>query len=52
MSECCSYRERVEARRSYETRELTRALYGAALVLAVVDVAMAVFIAVYLGGLK
>lgn len=48
----CSYRERVEARRAYQTQDLTRALFAAAAGLAVVDVAMAVFVAVYLGGVK
>lgn len=52
MNECCSYKNRVDERRAYETRGLTRAVYAAAAGLGIIDVAMAVFVAVYLGGLK
>lgn len=46
----CSYRERVEARRAYEMRSLTSAVYAAAACLSVVVVGMSIFIAIYIGG--
>lgn len=47
-----SYKCRVEERRAWQLAELNRTIYAAALGLMIVNIAMAVFVAVYLGGVK
>lgn len=47
-----TYSDRVEARRAWETQRITSALFACAAALAIVDIGMAIFVAVYLGGIK
>lgn len=46
------YKERVEERRNWELREISRAIYGAAVCLMIVDIAIAVLVVYVFAGDK